>query len=172
MPGRRTDHYATLGVAPTATVGEIRTAFRRLARETHPDARGDDPAMERRFKRITRAWEVLRDPARRAAYDSRLTRGRFAAPGTGGPATFAVDDGPVYHSDLGHHSDFYQAGDPLTVGEAARLVDRDADWLRGAIRARRVAATRGPAGYLLRRRDIERFDRMTARRRRAESDTE
>lgn len=172
MPSGRTGHYATLGLEPTATAREIRTAYRRLARETHPDARGGDPVMERRFKRIARAWEVLRDPVRRAAYDSRIARGRFAAPGTAGPATFTVDEGPVYHSDLGHHSDFYQAGDPLTVREAAALVGRDANWLRGAIRAGRVAATRGPAGYLLRRRDVERLDRTTGRRRRPESDTE
>lgn len=177
MPAARTGHYEALGVAPTASDREIRAAYRRLARETHPDAHGD-AALERRFKRVTRAYEVLRDPVRRAAYDSGLTRGRFAAPGSGGPATFAVDDGPIYHSDLGHHSDFYQAGDPLTVREAAELVGRDPDWLRGAIRARRVRATRGPAGYLLRRRDVERLDRSTPRRRRGsaseagESDTE
>ena len=87
-----------------------------------------------------------------------------AAPGTGGRATYAVDSGPMYHSDLGHHSDFYQAGDPLTVSEAATVVRRDAGWLRRAIRSGRLTASRGPAGYLLRRRDVERLDR-TARRR-------
>lgn len=166
MPAAR-DHYAALGVHPDATAAEIRAAYRRLARESHPDRNPGDPAAERRFKRIARAYEVLADPRRRMAYDERLSFGRFAAPGTGGRATFAVDTGPLYHSDLGHHSDFYQAGDPLSVTEAARLVHRDAGWLRRAIRSRRLAATRGPTGYLLRRRDVERLDRTARRRPRA-----
>ena len=169
MAGRG-DHYATLELAATATGREIRAAYRRLARATHPDGHGGDPTLERRFKRIARAYEVLGDPVRRRAYDERLTRGRFAAPGAGGRATFAVDTGPVYHSDLGHHSDFYQAGDPLSVREASALVGRDGGWLRKAIRAGRLRATRGPAGYLLRRRDVERLDRSARRLRRRVDD--
>ena len=165
----RAGHYATLELAPDASQREIRAAFRRLARATHPDGHAGDPVLERRFKRIARAYEVLGDPARRRAYDERLTSGRFAAPGSGGRATFTVDAGPVYHSDLGHHSDFYQAGDPLTVREAAALVRRDAGWIRRAIRGGRVAATRAPTGYLLRRRDVERLDRTSRRRTRRES---
>ena len=160
----RGSHYAALEVAPTATQREIRAAYRRLARQTHPDGHAGDPAMERRFKRIARAYEVLGDPARRRAYDERAAWGRFARPGSAGPATFAVDSGPVYHSDLGHHSDFYQAGDPLTTTEAAELIRRDAGWLRRQVRAGRLPASRGPAGYLLRRRDVERLDRVAKRR--------
>jgi len=163
MPGRG-DHYATLELLPTATEREIRAAYRRLARATHPDGHGGDPILERRFKRVARAYEVLGDPARRRAYDNRLTTGRFAAPGAAGRATYEVDTGPIYHSDLGHHSDFYQAGDPLSVPEAAALVRRDAGWLRRAIRTGRLPASRGPAGYLLRRRDVERLDRTSRRR--------
>lgn len=161
---RRGDHYAVLGVARTATQAQIRTAYRRLARALHPDRNPGDPAAERRFKRVGRAYEVVGDPTRRAAYDQRLSRGRFAAPGTGGPASFSVDHGPVYHSDLGHHSDFYAAGDPLTVAEAAALTGRHPAWLRTAIRSGRLRATREGGTYLLRRRDVERLDR-TARRR-------
>ena len=109
----RRDHYAVLGVTAGATATEIRTAYRRLARAHHPDA-NPDPASEREFKRVARAYEVLHDPRKRRAYDERFTRGRFAGPGASGQATFAVDRGPLYHSDLGHHSDFYQAGDPLS----------------------------------------------------------
>lgn len=161
---KRGGHYATLGVEVSATQRQIRDAYRRLARETHPDRHGGDTVTERGFKKIARAYEVLGDPARRKAYDERLTWGRFAAPGTGGRATFAVDTGPVYHSDLGHHSDFYQTGDPLSVREAAALVNRDGGWIRRAIRAGRLPASRDVTGYLLRRRDVERLDR-TARRR-------
>ena len=166
MAGRG-GHYATLELPPDADPRQIRAAYRRLARATHPDGHPGDPTMERRFKRVARAYEVLGDPQRRRAYDERLTRGRFAAPGTAGRATYAVDSGPVYHSDLGHHSDFYQAGDPLTVNDAARLVRRDAGWLRRAIRSGRLRASRGPTGYLLRRRDVERLDRSARRRSRA-----
>jgi len=171
MGGGRGGHYAALGLEASATQREIRAAYRRLARETHPDRTAGDTALERRFKRIARAYEVLGDPARRKAYDGRLTWGRFAPPGTGGPASYAVDTGPVYHSDLGHHSDFYQAGDPLSVGEAAPLVGRDAGWLRRAIRAGRLPAFHGPAGYLVRRRDVERLNRTADRRRRPKAES-
>ncbi len=164
----RPDHYATLGVARTATEGEIKAAFRRLARDLHPDTRAGgppDPEAEKRFKAISRAYDTLGRPAKRRAYDQRRERGRFGQPG-GAPASYRVDTGALYHSDLGHHSDFYQAGDPLTVSEAALAVGRDAGWLRRAIRGGRLAASRGPGGYLLRRRDVERLDRTAPRRRR------
>ena len=105
------------------------------------------------------------DPARRRAYDARRARGRFGEIGSSGPASYVVDRGQLYHSDLGHHSDFYQAGDPLSVSEAARLVRRDPGWLRRAIRSGRLPAVRSTAGYLLRRRDVERLDRTSRRRR-------
>jgi hypothetical protein len=69
------DLYAELGVGRTATRDEITSAFRARARELHPDAHpGDVPAAER-FKRVSMAYRVLSDPARRARYDS----GRRAA---------------------------------------------------------------------------------------------
>ncbi len=165
MPERR-DHYAILGLQRTATQAEVKAAFRRLAREHHPDANPQDLGAERRFKRVARAYETLSHPSRRRAYDERFTRGRFGSPGGDRPASFPVDRGPIYHSDLGHHSDFYQAGDPLTVAEAAATVGRDAGWLRRAIRQGRLVASRDASGYLLRRRDVERLDRTAPRRRR------
>lgn len=160
----RTDHYALLGVPTTATTAEIKAAYRRLARRFHPDTNAQDPEGERRFKAVARAYEILGSPASRRAYDARRSRGQFGSPGVSGPASYAVDRGPIYHSDLGHHSDFYQGSDPLSVGEAARLVRRDAGWLRRAIRSGRLAAAAGPGGYLLRRRDVERLDRTAPRR--------
>ncbi|MDQ4129718.1 MAG: J domain-containing protein [Actinomycetota bacterium] len=59
------DLYAVLGVGPDATQEEIKRAYRRRAREVHPDAGGDEDA----FKRVTRAYQVLSDPERRARYD-------------------------------------------------------------------------------------------------------
>lgn len=63
------DLYDVLGVASSATHEEIRSAFRRLAREHHPDANPNDAAAETRFKRINAAFRVLGDPDKRRAYN-------------------------------------------------------------------------------------------------------
>ncbi len=63
------DLYDVLGVPRDASVDEIKTSFRRLARDTHPDANPDDPEAEVRFREIAEAYEVLSDSKRRAAYD-------------------------------------------------------------------------------------------------------
>jgi molecular chaperone DnaJ len=62
------DFYVLLGVSREATEAEIKKAYRRLAMEYHPD-RNQSPQAEGRFKEITEAYEVLRDPQKRAAYD-------------------------------------------------------------------------------------------------------
>lgn len=63
------NYYDVLGVDRTATAEDIKKAFRRLARETHPDANPGDPEAEARFKQAAEAYEVLSDPARRQRYD-------------------------------------------------------------------------------------------------------
>lgn len=63
------DYYQTLGVPRTATAAEIKKAFRKLARENHPDKKPGDRAAEQRFKDINEANEVLSDPDKRAKYD-------------------------------------------------------------------------------------------------------
>ena len=63
------DYYDLLGVSRDASQDEIKRAFRKLARETHPDANPDDPEAERRFREIAEAYEVLSDPQRRDRYD-------------------------------------------------------------------------------------------------------
>jgi len=63
------DFYAALGIRRDASPEDVKRAFRRLARETHPDANPGDPAAEARFREIAEAYEVLSDPQRRAAYD-------------------------------------------------------------------------------------------------------
>lgn len=63
------DYYAILGVPRTATQAEIKKAFRRLARQYHPDRNPGDKAAEQRFKDINEAHEVLSDPEKRKLYD-------------------------------------------------------------------------------------------------------
>jgi curved DNA-binding protein len=63
------DYYKILGVDKNATEKEIKSAFRKLARQYHPDVNPDDPQAEARFKEINEAYEVLGDTEKRAKYD-------------------------------------------------------------------------------------------------------
>src|ERR1700748_942324 len=66
---RRRDYYEVLGVSRDASDADIKKAFRRLARELHPDVNSHDPAAEEKFKEAAEAYEVLSDGDRRATYD-------------------------------------------------------------------------------------------------------
>ncbi|SRR5581483_2551971 len=72
MPVQFKDYYETLGVSKTATQDEIRKAFRKLARQHHPDVakEKDKKAAEAKFKEINEAYEVLSDPEKRKKYDT------------------------------------------------------------------------------------------------------
>jgi molecular chaperone DnaJ len=69
------EYYRVLGVSKDATQDEIRKAFRKLARETHPDANPGDAEAEARFRDVAEAYEVLSDPQKRAKYDRGETFG-------------------------------------------------------------------------------------------------
>ena len=87
MQGVARDYYGILGVARDASPDEIKRAYRRLARELHPDV-NPDPAAQQRFKDVTAAYEVLTDPAKRQVVDlggDPLSSGGGAGPGMADP---------------------------------------------------------------------------------------
>jgi DnaJ-class molecular chaperone len=116
MPG---DYYETLGVERGASETEVKKAFRKLARELHPDVNAHDPGAEEKFKAAAEAYEVLSDPEQRQAYDrfghDGLRAGGFPPGGAGfssvedifsavfgGAFGFEVRRGPMRGQDLMH----------------------------------------------------------------------
>ncbi len=83
------DYYKVLGVVPTASDKEITRAYRKLAKEHHPDA---NPGSEERFKEISAAYDVLGDPEKRKEYDEVRTHGPVGGFGTPGGGTFRMED--------------------------------------------------------------------------------
>jgi curved DNA-binding protein len=69
MSAKFRDYYQTLGVSKSASAAEIKTAFRKLARQHHPDTAKDKKQAEEKFKEINEAYEVLGDPEKRKRYD-------------------------------------------------------------------------------------------------------
>jgi DnaJ-class molecular chaperone len=105
------DPYAALGVAKTATQQEIKRAYKRIARESHPDLNPGDPDAGGRFKAAAAAYDILKDPETRARFD----RGEIDAAGQERPERrfyrdFAQTEGGAYHSSRGYE-DFADLSD-------------------------------------------------------------
>ena len=110
------DYYEILGVEPSAGEAEIKTAYRRLARKYHPDV-SKEAGAEEKFKSVNEAYEALRDPQKRAAYDQLRTRGyrpgdEVQPPpggfGQGGAEGFDFDEIFAGGGAAGGFSDFFE----------------------------------------------------------------
>src|ERR1700694_5660317 len=111
MPIEFKDYYKILGVSRSASQEEIKKAFRKLARQYHPDVAKDKKTAEEKFKEINEAYEVLGDPQNRSKYDNLGANGA-AFQGAqsrrrrswGGPG----EEGVEFHFDGTGFSDFFE----------------------------------------------------------------
>jgi molecular chaperone DnaJ len=109
------DPYGVLGVRRQASPDEIARAYRRAARATHPDSGGSGAGAER-FQAVRNAYDVLRDPGRRAGYDRRHSVPRQQADGAaGGSVRYAVPGSE--HVVLGSRPPSVAVGPRLGVGD-------------------------------------------------------
>src|SRR5829696_396410 len=110
MATMKRDYYEVLGLQRGASDGEIKKAFRKLARELHPDVNAHDPEAEEKFKEAAEAYEVLSDPERRRTYD------RF---GHEGLRSHGFDPASGFGSVQDIFDAIFGGGDPFGFGRAS-----------------------------------------------------
>ncbi|MXV43783.1 DnaJ domain-containing protein [Saccharibacter sp. 17.LH.SD] len=125
------DPYTTLGVSKTASDQEIRSAYRRLVKQYHPDRNPDDPKAEERFKAVGKAYSIIGDKEKRQRFDrgeidaDGQERAPFGAGGAGGfsggfsgQGGFEADDlGDIFSSMFGGGGGFRAGGQPRRGGD-------------------------------------------------------
>lgn len=89
LAAAKQDLYETLGVGKGASKDDIKKSYYKLAKKYHPDTNKDDPNAASKFAELQKAYEVLSDEKKRAAYD---THGHAAVDGEGGPGGFSPED--------------------------------------------------------------------------------
>ena len=100
------DYYEVLGVGQNANIDDIKKAFRKLAKQHHPDMNDGDKACEAKFKEVNEAYEVLSDPEKKSRYDQ---FGHAASqPGFGGEGGFGQYSGDF--GDIGDIFDMFTGG--------------------------------------------------------------
>lgn len=108
------DYYQVLGVAKNASKDEIKSSYRRLALQYHPDRNKNDKAAEEKFKEVTRAYEVLIDDEKRAAYD------RYGPEGVNASAGFGEGFGGFSDVFSDIFEDFFGTGARRSAQRASR----------------------------------------------------
>ena len=155
------DYYATLGVPRTASAADIKKAFRKLARQHHPDVNKGDAGAEKRFKEVSEANEVLSDPEKRKLYDqlganwqsyqqggaAERGLGRPEAPSKASPATAAQAAAPVFASSTAATPRIWPvsrtSSEPFSAAARRRRRERASKRPRSTI-CSRILATRRP----------------------------
>jgi molecular chaperone DnaJ len=95
------DFYEVLGVSRKAPADEIKKAYRKLARQYHPDRNRDDPGAEERFKEVQEAYDTLSDPEKRKQYDAGGMFAGFGGGGRGFRGGFPSDLGDIFSTFFG-----------------------------------------------------------------------
>jgi molecular chaperone DnaJ len=117
------DYYDVLGVAPDAGADEIKRAYRQLAKRYHPDISGEDRAAS--FREVSRAYDVLGDPARRRTYDAAL---REAAQGVNWLRDEVAIDFPSVASLLDRMRHSFFGASPVELSAEIELTPEEAFW--------------------------------------------
>ena len=108
------DFYELLGVSRSASADELKKAYRKRARELHPDANPDDPEAEAQFKEVSRAYQVLADDQQRARYD------QFGEAGVGGGSGGGASAEDIFGGGLGDIFETFFGGGQSPFGGGGR----------------------------------------------------
>jgi molecular chaperone DnaJ len=132
------DYYQLLEVDRRAGAEDIKRAYRRLARQYHPDVNGNDPAAAERFREISKAYSVLSDPDKRQRYDA---YGEAGVDGLNGPAADPFSTFGASFDDL--LGQFFGGGDPFGARPRARSRARRGETIGMRLRLQFVEAVFG-----------------------------
>ena len=113
------DYYKTLGVDKTATAAEIKSAFRKKAKECHPDLNKDDPNATEKFKEVEEAYSVLSDESKRKTYDQ-FGSAAFSQGAGGNPY-----GGGNPYANYGGASSFNFNGSDVDFGDIVHLPEEE-----------------------------------------------